>query len=135
MKTLSVLLFALEHQIQGSQNYRDYDQSAYIIRCIWFEIVLSYLRIVYNGKVFWAETSAILCDKYAAPTCLGNLGKCDTNRLIYICVVSPKVAKGSKSGINAVSNRRCFWPKNFANVNTALDMTHLDQKYQHRNNT
>ncbi len=60
-------------------------------------------------------------------TCLGHLGRYNTDRIIYIYVAPPKVAKESKEGAihiglwcNIASNIAGIIALNFAYVNTAL---------------
>ncbi len=45
------------------------------------------------------DFSAILQPDWFTPTCLGHLGWCDTNRLIYICVTLPKMEKADMGGV------------------------------------
>ncbi len=53
--------------------------------------------IVYIGVVFKAIMSATAtCDSHYC-TCLGHLGYCDRDRIIYISVALPKEAKASTS--------------------------------------
>ncbi len=53
-------------------------------------------------------------------TCLGPLGRRDTDRIISICIVSPRVAKISKEGDLTMRDCNTFSRINFSNVNELL---------------
>jgi hypothetical protein len=50
-------------------------------------------------------------------TCHGHLGRCDTDRIISICIVSPKVTKASKEYLYHITILLILLDINFANVN------------------
>ncbi len=55
-------------------------------------------------------------DSISNLTCLSYLGKCDANRIVSLCVTSPKVSKASKD-TDAVEGG---FAKNFTNIYTTL---------------
>ena len=67
----------------------------------------------FQWQSFLAKTSAISCCDYDTLTCLGHLGRCNTNRNDSICVMSHKVAKASSHMLLLL----VLSPANVANVN------------------
>jgi hypothetical protein len=61
-------------------------------------LIYIYMLLFYNGLLtltkFVAKLFVILCH---CLSCLGHLGRCDTDRIISIFVTPPKVAKASTS--------------------------------------
>jgi len=60
-------------------------------------------------------------------TCLGNLWRCDTDRIVSIYVATPKVAKASTVSCHCRWRQRQHYLITFANVNTALKTTIFDE--------
>ncbi len=66
---------------------------------IFIKHLTGYLRLIYIGKVcmrkYQLNCNTILPHDFAYLSCLGHLGRCETNRNDPNCVVLPKVDKAS----------------------------------------
>jgi hypothetical protein len=69
------------------------------------------VRAHLHWGIFLAKISAISHCDYATPTCYGQNERCDTNRIISVCVASPNVTKGSRGGTIAMQNCTGFHQK------------------------
>jgi hypothetical protein len=55
------------------------------------------INLYFNWQSFLAKMLAISERQNATPNCLGFLGQRDANRIISICIISPKVTKTIKA--------------------------------------
>jgi hypothetical protein len=72
------------------------------------------LKAFSHYQSFLLKTSAMFYHDFATLTCLGHLGKHDTNRNDPKCVALPTVSKASKGVVISIQNGEWFWQKNFA---------------------
>ncbi len=68
-------------------------------------------------KVFWQKHMQFCDPIMPPPLTLATMGDTTHNSIF---VSSPNVRKANRDGIIAVQNCRCFWQKNFGNVNKLL---------------
>ncbi len=67
-------------------------------RCLGWQANLLIIFGASIGDVFMAKMPATVTHDCHHCSCLGHLGRCNTDRTISICITSPKVAKASKEG-------------------------------------
>jgi len=89
--------------------------SLWAIFNIWIIINTTTISMAFTLAKFLQKKSWIQNKNSAHPTCLGHLGWCVRNRIISVCVMSPKVVKTSRGG--PILLPLTFLLTNFPNVN------------------